>query len=85
MNPPSQTAAFRSSGSVADALVHGVRLLESDPAAAAAQAREILLASPANADAFRLLGEALRLLGDDGNAEARRARGDRRVDPRSRS
>ncbi|HUE78853.1 MAG TPA: sulfotransferase [Sphingomicrobium sp.] len=50
---------------VAAALAHGRRLLGSDPRLAAEQAREILASVPANADAFRLLGEALRRSGED--------------------
>ncbi|MGC3971134.1 MAG: sulfotransferase [Pirellulales bacterium] len=45
------------------------RLLRDDPALAAAQAREILKASPRNADAYRLLGAALRRTGDHEAAE----------------
>jgi tetratricopeptide (TPR) repeat protein len=50
--------------SVGEALRHGARLLQDDPRAAALQAREILAASPGNADAYRLLGAALRRTGD---------------------
>jgi tetratricopeptide (TPR) repeat protein len=56
-------------GSVGEALRHGARLLAGDPRAAALQAREILAVSPGNADAFRLLGAALRRTGDDEAAE----------------
>ena len=56
-------------GSVAEALRHGARLLRGDAGSAAAQAREILAASPGNADAYRLLGAALRRTGDDEGAE----------------
>jgi tetratricopeptide (TPR) repeat protein len=56
-------------GTVADALRLAGRLLRDDPALAAAQAREILKASPHNADAFRLLGAALRRTGEDEAAE----------------
>jgi tetratricopeptide (TPR) repeat protein len=56
-------------GSVGEALRHGARLLGGDPRAAALQAREILAASPGNADAFRLLGAALRRTGDNEAAE----------------
>jgi tetratricopeptide (TPR) repeat protein len=55
-------------GNVALALQHGARLLREEPALAAAQAREILAVAPANADAFRLLGAALRRSGDDDEA-----------------
>jgi len=56
-------------GSVAEALRHGARLLRGDAGSAAAQAREILAVSPGNADAYRLLGAALRRAGDDEAAE----------------
>jgi tetratricopeptide (TPR) repeat protein len=52
------------------ALAHGARLLRQDPRAAAAQAREVLRVDPASADAYRLLGRALRALGEDAAAEA---------------
>src|SRR5262245_870818 len=55
-------------GNVGAALRHGARLLGEEPALAAAQAREILAVQPANADAFRLLGAALRRTGDDEEA-----------------
>lgn len=55
-------------GNVGEALRHGARLLHEDAALAAAQAREILAVQPANADAFRLLGAALRRTGDDEEA-----------------
>jgi tetratricopeptide (TPR) repeat protein len=61
--------AGAASGSAEEALRHGARLLRADPCAAAAQAREILRAEPANADAYRLLGAALRASGDDSGAE----------------
>lgn len=60
----------RSSGTVDEALRHAVGLLRQSPALAAAQAREILGGDPHNGDAHRLLGRALRSLGDDGAAEA---------------
>ena len=47
----------------------GARLLREDPRLAAVQAREILGASPGNADAYRLLGAALRRTGEDEAAE----------------
>ena len=52
-------------GTVADGLRHGARLLREDAGLAAEQAREILAVSPGNADAYRLLGAALRRAGDD--------------------
>ena len=58
-------AAGKSSGTIAEALLRCGRLLRDDPGAAALQAREILRVDPANADAFRLLGAALRRTGDD--------------------
>jgi tetratricopeptide (TPR) repeat protein len=54
---------------VADALALTRRLLREDPRLAARQAREVLLASPGNADAYRLLGSALRAAGEDKEAE----------------
>lgn len=54
---------------VEEALRLAARLLRDDPALAAEQAREILHASPGNADAFRLLGAALRRTGEDEAAE----------------
>ena len=56
-------------GTVADGLRLAARLLREDPALAAVQAREVLKAAPGNADAFRLLGAALRLTGDEAAAE----------------
>ena len=55
----------QATANVATALAHGRRLLASDPGLAAEQAREILASRPNDADAFRLLGEALRRSGDD--------------------
>jgi Flp pilus assembly protein TadD len=55
----------RAGPSVATALSHGRRLLRDSPALAAEQAREILAVIPDNAEAFRLLGAALRRTGDD--------------------
>src|SRR4051812_16713119 len=52
-------------GTVTDGLRLAARLLRDDPARAAEQAREILKAAPRNADAFRLLGAALRRTGED--------------------
>jgi tetratricopeptide (TPR) repeat protein len=52
-------------GTVEEALRLAGRLLRDDPALAAEQAREILKAAPGNADAFRLLGAALRRTGED--------------------
>jgi predicted Zn-dependent protease len=62
-------AAPRAYGTAEEVLRHGAQLLKTDPAAAAAQAREVVRADPANADAFRLMGRALRALGDDAAAE----------------
>jgi tetratricopeptide (TPR) repeat protein len=53
---------------VASAIAHGRRLLSDAPALAAQQAREILSSSPRNAEAYRLLGAALRLTGDEEGA-----------------
>lgn len=59
------------SGSVEEALDLTNRLLRTDPARAAAQAREILAVDRFNADAYRLLGRALRMTGDtEGAARA---------------
>lgn len=55
-------------GGVDEALAHGRRLLSESPVLAAQQAREILAADSVNADAFRLLGRALRALGDETEA-----------------
>jgi tetratricopeptide (TPR) repeat protein len=58
-----------STGTVTDGLRLAARLLRDDPALAAAQAREVLKAAPRNADAYRLLGAALRRSGEDEAAE----------------
>lgn len=63
------TFAARPSGTVAEALAHGRRLLREDPGAAVQQAREILRIDPAHPDAFRLLGAALRRTGEHDEAE----------------
>ena len=60
---------MEASGTVAEALRQGARLMREDPRLAALQAREILGVSPRNADAFRLLGAALRRTGDAEEAE----------------
>jgi len=54
----------RTAPSVAAALAHGYRLVEKQPALAAEQARRVLAISPGNADAYRLLGAALRRCGE---------------------
>src|SRR5256885_15402391 len=54
-NPPANVPA---------ALAQGRQLLESNPAQAAARARQVLASTPHNADAYRLLGSALRRLGE---------------------
>jgi Flp pilus assembly protein TadD len=59
------------SGTVAEALGQGARLMREDPRLAALQAREILAVAPGNADAYRLLGAALRRTGE--TDEAKRA------------
>lgn len=61
----------KGSGSLREALANGWRLLETDPEGAAGQAAEILKADPAQRDALRLSGAALRRLGRE--AEAARA------------
>lgn len=50
---------------IAAALADGRQALETDPKTSAEQARAVLAISPNNADAHRLLGAALRRLGDD--------------------
>ena len=55
--------------SIDSALAHAASLLRQSPALAAEQTREIVAVDPANADAHRLLGRALRALGDEGGAE----------------
>jgi len=57
------------SGTVAEALRQGARLIREDPRLAALQAREILAVAPGNADAYRLLGAALRRTGEAEEAE----------------
>jgi tetratricopeptide (TPR) repeat protein len=59
---------FAGSGDLEVALANGRALLTSDPSAALAQAREILGSDPHNGDALRLLGAALRRMGDDDEA-----------------
>jgi tetratricopeptide (TPR) repeat protein len=54
---------------IPEALRHGQRLLREDARAAAEQAREILSVAPGDADAYRLLGAALRRSGEDEAAE----------------
>lgn len=61
LDPPANldgAAALRKAGA----------LLAEDPRGAAEQARRVLAASPGSADAYRLLGRALRLLGRDDEA-----------------
>lgn len=62
-------AEARSAGSIDEALAYCRALLRDSPALAAQQAHEILAADPANAEAFRLLGRALRATGDAVAAE----------------
>jgi tetratricopeptide (TPR) repeat protein len=61
--------ATEATATVAEALRHAARLLGEDARLAALQAREVLNASPDNAEAYRLLGAALRRTGDDHEAE----------------
>lgn len=63
------TASANPATTLAAALAHARRLLAAQPALAAEQAREVLRVVPASADAYRVLGAALRALGDDGSAE----------------
>jgi tetratricopeptide (TPR) repeat protein len=60
---------MEASGTVEEALRQGALLIREDPRLAALQAREILSVSPRNADAYRLLGAALRRTGDAEEAE----------------
>ena len=61
----------RTAQNVAKALADGRRLLRGAPRLAATRAREILASVPNSADAYRLLGEALRQIGDsDAASEA---------------
>jgi tetratricopeptide (TPR) repeat protein len=60
---------MEASGTVAEALRQGALLMREDPRLAALQAREILGVSPRNADAYRLLGAALRRTGEAEEAE----------------
>ncbi len=64
-------AEFSGTGDLAFALANGRRLVESDPAAAVVQAREILDVNPVQGDALRLLGAALRKM--DRHREAEQA------------
>ncbi len=61
--------ATAATASLTQALQHAARLMRDDPRLAALQAREILKSAPGNADAYRLLGAALRRTGDDDAAE----------------
>ena len=63
-------AAAETVGTLEVALEHAARLLSVDPAAAAAQAREILKVVGEHPQALRLLGEALRRQGEVEAAEA---------------
>ena len=54
---------------VGEALGHARRLLRDEPGLAAEQAREIVRQDPGNADAWRLLGAALRRGGEENEAE----------------
>ena len=56
-------------GTIAQRLAETRRLIRDDPRLAALRAREILRVAPASADAWRLLGNALRATGDDQEAE----------------
>ncbi|PZQ65886.1 MAG: hypothetical protein DI570_00260 [Phenylobacterium zucineum] len=64
------TAAAETVGTLEVALEHTARLLPHDPAAAEAQAREILRAVGEHPQALRLLGAALRRQGETEAAEA---------------
>lgn len=63
-------AATETVGTLEVALAHAARLVTVDPAAAEAQAREILKVAHDHPDALRLLGAALRRQGDTKGAEA---------------
>jgi tetratricopeptide (TPR) repeat protein len=60
---------FDGAGDLDQALANGRQLLRSDARAAAAQAREILRINPVEGRALRLLGAALRKVGDVEQAE----------------
>lgn len=60
---------FGGTGSLAEALANGQRLLLGQPGSAEEQAREILRIDPLNGDALRLLAAALRWLGRIDEAE----------------
>lgn len=62
-------APMQGTGTIEEALGRTRRLLQSDAALAAAQAREIIAADPINAEAQRLLARALRSIGDIEGAE----------------
>lgn len=62
-------ATNQHSGTIDEALAYARRLLVQSPALAADQAREILSVDPANPHAYRLLGRALRAMGDHEEAE----------------
>src|SRR5829696_3446402 len=71
MSSPLQSPTASGVADVATALANGQRLLRDQPRLAAEQAREILAANPGHADANRLLGAALRRMGDaDAASEA---------------
>src|SRR3954471_16969781 len=60
---------MEASGTVAEALRQGALLVRAAPLLAARQARAILGVAPRSADAYRLLGAALRRTGDAEEAE----------------
>jgi len=68
MDRGSSAAGSEARGSLRQALANGRQLLESDPDSAAEQAMAILKVDPANRDALRLRGAALRRLGREAEA-----------------
>jgi len=67
---PESNGGSAPSGSLATALAHAARLLETRPALAERQAREILLAVPDHPEAVLILGLALRVTGKPGESRA---------------
>jgi len=67
---PESNGGSAPSGSLATALAHAARLLETRPALAERQAREILLAVPDHPEAVLILGLALRVTGKSGESRA---------------
>ena len=64
------TLGTREQSAASSLLGEAAKLIENDPAAAAAKAREAIALNPSQAAAYRLLGASLRLLDQDGEANA---------------